>query len=372
MAAHLRRQQFLEMLAAPRGESMPEVDELVAALQAMEPLVDRAQFNDLCFLMTLSKPQDHADYAGWTVARGRLSVFTALAAALAPVYQGGGTAAGEPRLLETLVWHGLAHLSLVNGTLPGTAGSTGSVLAALSAAPAAVKSIESDQERQRRFTSTLPSFSNVRASMGGVAGAAGASYRDNSHHALEQQQQQRQRRVMGGSVTLARGTGGYGTNTHTTKLPPPPPTPTSLASPESTSRGASILATRLDGEREEEVEEEEEEEEEEEGTAQREEAEEEEDTYQREEEEEVTSQIEEAEDTACPRDPPRFVPRDLLRDDAGVRCLAHCPTDDLLRGGGGRGSGLIVTASSVGLSLPGGVRFVTWAILGVIDCKMTL
>ena len=28
--------------------------------------------------------------------------------------------------------------------------------------------------------------------------------------------------------------------------------------------------------------------------------------------------------------PPRFVPRDLLREDAGVRCLAYCPTSDLL------------------------------------------
>ena len=87
MMAHIRRQRFLEMLDAPRvGEAdgggggdddndassssqhdgskkqkrNNGVDDLVAALQALEPLVDKAQFNDLCFLMTLSEPRDHA------------------------------------------------------------------------------------------------------------------------------------------------------------------------------------------------------------------------------------------------------------------------------------------------------------------------
>ena len=92
MTAHIRRQRFLEMLDAPRGGEAGGggggddddddasssshhdgkkqkkknnnddngVDDLVAALQALEPLVDKAQFNDLCFLMTLSEPRDHA------------------------------------------------------------------------------------------------------------------------------------------------------------------------------------------------------------------------------------------------------------------------------------------------------------------------
>ena len=94
LRAHIRRQAFLETLAGPDpnlgdpdAAPDPDPDALVAALRELKPLVrDQSQFNDLCFLMTLPSVNDHADYAEWSPARGRLAAWNALAAALEHAY----------------------------------------------------------------------------------------------------------------------------------------------------------------------------------------------------------------------------------------------------------------------------------------------
>ena len=69
--ATLGRQAFLELLDAPDASA----SDLARSLAELEPLLERRDFETLCYAMTLPSVAAHDDFAGWSVARGRLAAF---------------------------------------------------------------------------------------------------------------------------------------------------------------------------------------------------------------------------------------------------------------------------------------------------------
>jgi len=69
--AALGRQAFLELLDAPDASA----SDLARSLAELEPLLERRDFETLCYAMTLPSVAAHDDFAGWSVARGRLAAF---------------------------------------------------------------------------------------------------------------------------------------------------------------------------------------------------------------------------------------------------------------------------------------------------------
>ena len=61
--------------------------DLVEALRAIEPLCSRAEFNRLCYCLTLDSLQEHPQYSDWTAAKGRLECFASLQKGLTCLFQ---------------------------------------------------------------------------------------------------------------------------------------------------------------------------------------------------------------------------------------------------------------------------------------------
>lgn len=88
--------------------------DLVEALGAIEPLCSRAEFNRLCYCLTLDSLHDHPQYSDWSPAKGRLACFQRLHSELAGLFQAEIDAAAATsskpmpgRLLELLARAGM-------------------------------------------------------------------------------------------------------------------------------------------------------------------------------------------------------------------------------------------------------------------------
>ena len=70
------KQRYLELLA---GQQLDDQNYLLAVLKNLEQLCQsKEQYNGLCYLLTLKSLQEHPDYQGWTVQRGRMDCFEAV------------------------------------------------------------------------------------------------------------------------------------------------------------------------------------------------------------------------------------------------------------------------------------------------------
>eukprot|EP00232_Nephroselmis_pyriformis_P026246 CAMPEP_0182871174 /NCGR_PEP_ID=MMETSP0034_2-20130328/10966_1 /TAXON_ID=156128 /ORGANISM="Nephroselmis pyriformis, Strain CCMP717" /LENGTH=177 /DNA_ID=CAMNT_0025003707 /DNA_START=24 /DNA_END=554 /DNA_ORIENTATION=- len=78
-------QHFFERLEG-QEEARPSVPQLVGALQQLEAVAAPTEFQELCYIMTLSRLQDHPQHRDWTVSRGRLRCFARLQALLEGIY----------------------------------------------------------------------------------------------------------------------------------------------------------------------------------------------------------------------------------------------------------------------------------------------
>jgi len=104
----LGRQRFLELLES-QAES-PNVEALVDALEALEEFCTKEEYNELCYVMTLTRLQKHSRYARWTPHRGRLTCLHELAGLLRDAYprspgafaNGGAGASDAPSSSEAL------------------------------------------------------------------------------------------------------------------------------------------------------------------------------------------------------------------------------------------------------------------------------
>ena len=92
--AALGRQAFLELLDAPDASA----SDLARSLAELEPLLERRDFETLCYAMTLPSVAAHDDFAGWSVARGRLVAFRRVVLTLVPIRP---RRRGERRSLRT-------------------------------------------------------------------------------------------------------------------------------------------------------------------------------------------------------------------------------------------------------------------------------
>jgi WD domain, G-beta repeat len=92
-AFELGKQRFLELLDS-KSETVG-VEGLVAALQQLEHRCTQREFHSLCFCLTLPSVSAHADFAQWTVHRGRLWCFEAILQYIGTVFVGQDTQCGR-------------------------------------------------------------------------------------------------------------------------------------------------------------------------------------------------------------------------------------------------------------------------------------
>lgn len=89
----IRRQKFLELLYQQSLGNA--VVELVDRLKELEGKCSKAEFQQLCYCLTLKKLTDHPDFRLWTPHAGRLNCFEAIRPYLENVYgRGGGGGVG--------------------------------------------------------------------------------------------------------------------------------------------------------------------------------------------------------------------------------------------------------------------------------------
>jgi WD domain, G-beta repeat len=92
-AFELGKQRFLELLDS-KSETVG-VEGLVAALQQLEHRCTQREFHSLCFCLTLPSVSAHADFAQWTVHRGRMWCFEAILQYIGTVFVGQDTQCGR-------------------------------------------------------------------------------------------------------------------------------------------------------------------------------------------------------------------------------------------------------------------------------------
>lgn len=63
----------------------PSLNELVAVLKTIEPLCENESFQQLCYLLTLSKATDAPQLKDWTVYKGRYETFNVCTGASPPL-----------------------------------------------------------------------------------------------------------------------------------------------------------------------------------------------------------------------------------------------------------------------------------------------
>jgi WD domain, G-beta repeat len=92
-AFELGKQRFLELLDS-KSETVG-VEGLVIALQQLEHRCTQREFHSLCFCLTLPSVSAHADFAQWTVHRGRMWCFEAILQYIGTVFVGQDTQCGR-------------------------------------------------------------------------------------------------------------------------------------------------------------------------------------------------------------------------------------------------------------------------------------